>query len=1072
MRRSLLRTVVVAAFLTASASAGPLVLDAAVSTIQPADAASGQPWTSMSKPPMGWDYWLTEGCAKDNPYPGSVGPSQDLIHAQADAMVKDGLTGAGYNLVLTDDCWMAPSRTTDGHLQADPVKFKDGMASLGNYLHNDGLKYGIYEDVGLNTCAVNPATGQPLYPGSFGHYQTDANDFAQWGADYVKLDGCHVAPGHSTLTAMTSDYAAFASAMQSSGRTMAYSASLPAYFSKAYGTLGTKSPDSTWFQSIDNASQLAQVYRVGRDAASSNNPTISGSHWDYVDAHGQHYAVMGTYGYMWPLSRFSGPGNYADPDFISPGDHLTGDESRSQFALWSMMSSPLILGVDVTALSSDMLTMLKNQDVINIDQDPLGHAATMVSQDGNVDILRKDLSNGDEAVAFLNHSGAAQTPSATLSTLGYGDAAGSTCSASVKNLWAGTTSTVTGGSASSLTPGSVASHATAIYRITPTSGCTSAHRGQITNANGKCLTAPAALGSAVTLATCTGAATQLWTVDASAMTISTSGGCLEAQQNLGQYALWRACDGDFEQQWNYQRQGQLRSRIFTDGCLYNTYTTSCTDGYDSEYWSMPTRAFGTTFVDAPTLSFGNVPVNTTSPVQSSTMFDYSQQVVTVASVASDNPAFALSPDSPCKPGAAVIGDDLTYLCPFQFVVTPTATGALTAHVVISFTDDTAPLSLTLTATGVTPNVTASSGLSFGSVAKGSTTTTKTITLKNSGTAATTFNGVSWPDSVFVQKIPTTGTACTTGLVLAASGGSCTLAFSATPSAAQVYADALDVKLSNTSDLKVAMSVTGLGPNVTLDNSSVTLDAAAIGQTSAPSIITVTNTGTSEADFSGMSLTGSSVFDFRDWTSCSATTVLAPGGWCEIVLEATPTTAGTFTGTVNLTFSNAPAMTVAASETGLDPTKIDDAASGVTYAGAWTASTGLASTTWYQGTSHTTAVPASSTFGFTSTVTASYTCTSCTRLTWIGSSGPDHGIAAVSIDGAIWQSYQVDAYAATLTGPSTLFMSTLLTLGKHTITVYAQNWTDPYSTGDKIDIDAFGYSTSTAPGGVNAPPGFG
>lgn len=51
-------------------------------------------------------------------------------------------------------------------------------------MHQRGLKLGIYEDVGTYTCGG--------YPGSQGYYEIDANTFASWGVDMLKLDGCYM----------------------------------------------------------------------------------------------------------------------------------------------------------------------------------------------------------------------------------------------------------------------------------------------------------------------------------------------------------------------------------------------------------------------------------------------------------------------------------------------------------------------------------------------------------------------------------------------------------------------------------------------------------------------------------------------------------------------------------------------------------------------------------------------------------------------------------------------------------------------------------------------------------------
>jgi hypothetical protein len=50
-------------------------------------------------------------------------------------------------------------------------------------VHSKGLKFGLYQNWGEKTCAG--------YPGVSGHEEQDAQQFAEWGVDYVKLDGCY-----------------------------------------------------------------------------------------------------------------------------------------------------------------------------------------------------------------------------------------------------------------------------------------------------------------------------------------------------------------------------------------------------------------------------------------------------------------------------------------------------------------------------------------------------------------------------------------------------------------------------------------------------------------------------------------------------------------------------------------------------------------------------------------------------------------------------------------------------------------------------------------------------------------
>ena len=72
--------------------------------------------------------------------------------------------------VILDDCWLNTARDAEGRLQPDADRFPGGMAALGDYIHQLGLLYGIYEDIGSQTCAG--------YPGLEGHFHIDAQTFA------------------------------------------------------------------------------------------------------------------------------------------------------------------------------------------------------------------------------------------------------------------------------------------------------------------------------------------------------------------------------------------------------------------------------------------------------------------------------------------------------------------------------------------------------------------------------------------------------------------------------------------------------------------------------------------------------------------------------------------------------------------------------------------------------------------------------------------------------------------------------------------------------------------------------
>src|SRR5690606_39433032 len=69
----------------------------------------------------------------------------------------------------------------------DPERFPSGLKALADYVHERGLKLGIYSDAGTKTCAGRP--------GSQGHEYQDALQFARWGIDYLKYDWCNTGTG-------------------------------------------------------------------------------------------------------------------------------------------------------------------------------------------------------------------------------------------------------------------------------------------------------------------------------------------------------------------------------------------------------------------------------------------------------------------------------------------------------------------------------------------------------------------------------------------------------------------------------------------------------------------------------------------------------------------------------------------------------------------------------------------------------------------------------------------------------------------------------------------------------------
>ena len=163
-------------------------------------------------PPMGWNSWCTDSLC--NAF-GRDPCSEHMVLTTADAMVSEGLRDLGYNYVTLDDCWSAKTRNATGHLMPEPDAFPRGMKFVADAVHAKGLRLGLYTCVGAKTCKGDR-------PGSFGHYERDAQTLASWGVDFVKMDHC----GLSGIAVNHTDrelYGAMSAALNATGRPMTFS---------------------------------------------------------------------------------------------------------------------------------------------------------------------------------------------------------------------------------------------------------------------------------------------------------------------------------------------------------------------------------------------------------------------------------------------------------------------------------------------------------------------------------------------------------------------------------------------------------------------------------------------------------------------------------------------------------------------------------------------------------------------------------------------------------------------------------------------------------------------------------
>ncbi|XP_037071760.1 alpha-galactosidase A-like, partial [Pollicipes pollicipes] len=324
-------------------------------------------------PPMGWLTWERFRCNIDCENEPDSCISEQLMRDMADRMQQDGFLDAGYKYVIVDDCWLASTRSEAGRLQPDPDRFPSGMVALGDYIHDKGLLFGIYEDIGSETCAG--------YPGLRGHFETDAQTFDDWGVDYLKIDGCN-----ERSSALPADHEAFGAQLAALGRPIVYSCEWPLYEHGPH-----------------NYSAIAATCNLWRNAHDIQD------HWQSVVSVARLYALLQAEQFA-----FAGPGAWFDPDMLLIGNSgLNEGESRTQMALWSVWAAPLIMSNDLRRLDAASAAILLNSEVIAVDQDTLGVLGRLAAVGCGAAAgyaLRELFSHGDLGVVTPAQEIAAQVP--------------------------------------------------------------------------------------------------------------------------------------------------------------------------------------------------------------------------------------------------------------------------------------------------------------------------------------------------------------------------------------------------------------------------------------------------------------------------------------------------------------------------------------------------------------------------------------------------------------------------------------------------------------------------------------
>ena len=336
-------------------------------------------------PPMGWNSW--------NCFAGAV--SEEKVKGAADAMVKSGLINHGWTYINVDDFWQNHRDSDDKTLRGE-FRDKNGviipnsrfpdMKGMADYIHNLGLKAGLYSSPGPWTCGGCAASWQ--------HEQLDAQTYEKWGFDYLKYDWC--------------SYGTIASGGDPTAK------DIPLWDKTTTNDAGAIYPYKVMgnFLREQNRDIVFSLCQYGMAGVWKWGGSVGGNCWrttgDIIDT----WRSLSSIGFHQEKAEpYAKPGNWNDPDMLIVGQvgwgnlhptRLTPDEQYTHISLWCLLSAPLLIGCDMTKFDDFTLNLLSNDEVLAIDQDALGKSATCVIKDGDLRVYEKELEDGGRALGFFN----------------------------------------------------------------------------------------------------------------------------------------------------------------------------------------------------------------------------------------------------------------------------------------------------------------------------------------------------------------------------------------------------------------------------------------------------------------------------------------------------------------------------------------------------------------------------------------------------------------------------------------------------------------------------------------------
>ena len=358
-------------------------------------------------PPMGWNSW--------NCFAGSV--TAEKVLSAAKAMVESGLADHGWTYINIDDFWTkkpgakdptlgGPGRDAQGRIVPN-LRFPD-MKGLCDAIHRLGLKVGIYSSPGPYTC------GGCL--GSFDHEFQDAKQFAAWGIDYLKYDWCSYRPELEKKRTRPAEFGRWAQAWED-----------PKFADRKPFMV----PYALMRHALDQVDRdiVYSLCQYGMAKVWEWGARVGGNCWrttgDIRDTWGSMSSIgFGQAGH----EKYAGPGHWNDPDMLVVGKvgwgphlrptRLTPNEQYTHISLWCLLSAPLLLGCDLTQLDEFTLNLLTNDEVLEVNQDPLGRQASRIAKNGGLEVWAKPMQDGSFAVGLFNRTIMPQTVRVQWTQLG------------------------------------------------------------------------------------------------------------------------------------------------------------------------------------------------------------------------------------------------------------------------------------------------------------------------------------------------------------------------------------------------------------------------------------------------------------------------------------------------------------------------------------------------------------------------------------------------------------------------------------------------------------------------------